>query len=176
MNLTATQITATQIEGLLDNMARQLGAHFQQRGCQDVAVVGIHSGGAWLAEALDKRLDMTTALGSLDISFYRDDFGKRGLNPNVKRTELPFEVDNRHLLLVDDVLMSGRTVRAALNELFDFGRPASVSLAVLFDVGHRELPICADVCGETLALEPHQRLQLHGPAPLRAEIVDTGTQ
>lgn len=169
-------LAATQIDSLLDRMAGQLSEYYSKRGHTEVAIVGIHSGGAWVAAELNRRLDMASALGSLDISFYRDDFGKRGLNPSVKRTELPFEVENRHLLLVDDVLMSGRTVRAALNELFDFGRPASVSLAVLFDVGRRELPICADVCGETLALEPHQRLQLHGPAPLRAEIVDTGTQ
>lgn len=167
---------ATQIDSLLDRMAEQLREHFQQHRRDRLAIVGIHSGGAWIAAELQQRLNPDWPLGSLDISFYRDDFGKRGLNPSVKRTELPFSVDEQHLLLVDDVLMSGRTVRAAMNELFDFGRPASVSLAVLFDVGRRELPIRADVCGETLALEPHQRVQLHGPAPLRAEITDTGTQ
>jgi pyrimidine operon attenuation protein/uracil phosphoribosyltransferase len=90
----------------------------------------------------------------------------------VKPSDLPFEVDGAHLLLVDDVLMTGRTIRAAMNELFDFGRPASIRLAVMFDIGHRELPIRPDICGETLALPPHQRVELAGPAPLTAEIRD----
>ena len=169
-------ITPEKIDQLLDQMADTLRSHCGALLPDQLAVVGIHSGGAWIAEALHRRLGISAPLGTLDISFYRDDFDTRGLNPRVKRTTLAFDVEGRHLLLVDDVLMSGRTVRAAMNELFDFGRPASITLAVLFDIGRRELPISADICGEGLALPPHQRVELHGPAPLRAEIVDTGTQ
>ncbi|MBF5054412.1 MAG: bifunctional pyr operon transcriptional regulator/uracil phosphoribosyltransferase PyrR [Alloalcanivorax venustensis] len=135
-------------------------------------LVGIQSGGAWVASALRARLPVEPPIGSLDVSFYRDDFDTRGLKRSVKPSDLPFEVDGAHLLLVDDVLMTGRTIRAAMNELFDFGRPASIRLAVMFDIGHRELPIRPDICGETLALPPHQRVELFGPAPLTAEIRD----
>lgn len=160
------------IRELLDGMAEHCRQHRERRRLEQINVVGIHSGGAWVAEALHQRLAPDTPLGSLDISFYRDDFTRRGLNPRVKPTKLPFEVEGRHLLLVDDVLMTGRTIRAAMNELFDFGRPASISLAVLFDVGRRELPIAPDICGESLALAVDKRVELLGPSPLTAEIVE----
>ena len=136
------------------------------------ALVGIQSGGAWVARALNGKLARPAPLGSLSVSFYRDDFDTRGLKRAVQPSDLPFDVEGAHILLVDDVLMTGRTIRAAMNELFDFGRPASIRLAVLFDIGHRQLPIRADICGETLALPPHQRVELFGPAPLTAEIRD----
>lgn len=162
----------TDIRALLDDMAENCRRHMQRRELETLDIVGIHSGGAWVAEALHQRLAPATPLGTLDISFYRDDFTRRGLNPRVKPTKLPFEVEARHLLLIDDVLMTGRTIRAAMNELFDFGRPASISLAVLFDVGRRELPINPDICGEALALAVDKRVELHGPSPLVAEIVE----
>ena len=136
-------------------------------------LVGIESGGAWIAEALNQKLGAALPLGTLNPAFYRDDFDTRGLKATVTPSKLPFEIDGQHIVLVDDVLMTGRTIRAAMNELFDFGRPASITLVVLFDIGHRELPIRADICGETLALPPHQRVELRGPAPLVAEIRDT---
>lgn len=154
----------------LDRMAADLDALQDERGHGDYCLVGIHTGGAWVAEALQARLPGPPPLGTLNISFYRDDFSRRGLHPSVQPSALPFAVDDRHLVLVDDVLMSGRTIRAAMNELFDYGRPASITLAVLFDVGRRELPISPDICGEVLALPPHQRVELRGPAPLYAEI------
>lgn len=160
------------IRQLLDAMAEDCRRHMQRRGLEALEIVGIHSGGAWVARALHQRLAPAAPLGTLDISFYRDDFTRRGLNPRVKPTKLPFEVEGRNLLLVDDVLMTGRTIRAAMNELFDFGRPASISLAVLFDIGRRELPIAADICGEGLALAVDNRVELHGPSPLVAEIVE----
>lgn len=160
------------INARLDHMAAELESLAKQQQRSDMHMVGIHSGGAWIAEALAERLG-SPPLGTLDISFYRDDFTRRGLNPKVKPTTLPFEVENQHLVLVDDVLMSGRTIRAAMNELFDFGRPASITLVTLFDIGQRELPIATDICGETLALAPHQRVELSGPAPFAAEIVTT---
>ena len=163
--------TRTDIDSHLDRMAAELKASLQRRNISDFAMVGIHSGGAWVADALQQRLGKI-ALGSLDISFYRDDFTQRGRHPNVKPSQLPFEVEGAHIVLVDDVLMTGRTIRAAMNELFDFGRPASITLVVLFDIGQRQLPISADICGETLALPPHQRVELRGPAPLAADIIE----
>lgn len=153
----------------LDDMTDDLRRLLAERERNDIKLVGIHSGGVWVTAELCSRLG-NPDMGTLDISFYRDDLGKRGLNPRVKPTDLDFEVDGAHIVLVDDVLMSGRTVRAAMNELFDFGRPASITLVVLFDIGQRELPIFPDICGETLALPPHQRVELRGPAPLSAEI------
>ena len=109
----------------------------------DAAMVGIYTGGVWLAERLHADLGLKHPLGQIDISFYRDDFDQAGLKANTKRSQIPFEVAGRHILLVDDVLYTGRTVRGAMNELFDYGRPASISLVVLADRGGRELPIGA---------------------------------
>jgi len=116
----------------------------------DTALVGIYTGGAWLAERLHAELGIVLPLGRLDISFYRDDFDKTGLHPQIKPTQIPFEVGGRHIILVDDVLYTGRTVRGAMNELFDYGRPASISLAVLIDRGGRELPVAARYTGTRL--------------------------
>ncbi|MCD8505273.1 MAG: bifunctional pyr operon transcriptional regulator/uracil phosphoribosyltransferase PyrR [Burkholderiaceae bacterium] len=110
----------------------------------DVHLVGIHSGGAWLAQRLHRDLGLPTALGTLNISFYRDDFDRIGLHPQVEPSDISFDVVGRHLVVVDDVLYTGRTIRGAMNELFDYGRPASIKLVVLIDRGQRELPICAD--------------------------------
>ena len=106
-------------------------------------------------------------MGTLDIAFYRDDFEQHGLPQRVRPSELPFTVDDRHIILIDDVLMTGRTIRAALNELFDYGRPASVTLVTLLDVDARQLPIRADILGASLALPAGQRVKLTGPAPLQ---------
>lgn len=110
------------------------------------ALIGIHSGGVWIAQRLKVLLDLPEEIGMIDVSFYRDDFAEKGLHPQVKPTTIGFDVEGRHLILVDDVLFTGRTTRAALNELFDYGRPATVSLAVLADRGERELPIAAEYC------------------------------
>ena len=112
------------------------------------AIIGIHRGGAWLAERLHADLGLSEAYGTLDISFYRDDFATTGLRNNVKSSHIPFEIEHRAIILCDDILNSGRSVRAALNEIFEFGRPASVGLAVLFDRGGRELPISAQFKGD----------------------------
>ncbi|GAP36355.1 bifunctional pyr operon transcriptional regulator/uracil phosphoribosyltransferase PyrR [Piscinibacter sakaiensis] len=123
------------------------------------ALVGIWSGGAWLAERLHRELGLDGEPGVLSSTLHRDDFGSRGL-AGADPTRLPFEIDGRHLVLIDDVLYTGRTIRAALNELFDFGRPASVRLAVLVDRGGRELPVEAAFSAARLVLPPSQRLSL----------------
>jgi pyrimidine operon attenuation protein/uracil phosphoribosyltransferase len=126
----------------------------------DTVIVGIHTGGAWVAERLHAMLQQSTPLGTLDISFYRDDFSRIGLHPQVKPSSLPFAIEGRAILLVDDVLHTGRTIRAAMNELFDYGRPAAIRLAVLVDRGGHELPIRPDFAGLTLDVPAHQNINL----------------
>ena len=134
-------------------------------------IVGIHTGGIWIAEHIHQSLKLEKPIGILDISFYRDDFSRLGLNPQVKPSNIPLDITDEHIILVDDVLHTGRTVRAALNELFDYGRPASVHLAVLVDRGGRELPVAAQVAGKTIDLPPHQHVKLTGPKPLKLEVI-----
>ncbi len=139
---------------LIEQMRPQVSA--------DTALVGIHTGGVWLAERLHQALGLKQPLGAIDVSFYRDDYGSKGLHPQPQRTEIPLHVAGAHVIIVADVLYTGRTTRAALNELFDFGRPACVELAVLVDRGGRELPIGARYCAHTLPqpLPASQSLQL----------------
>ncbi|GAA0697725.1 bifunctional pyr operon transcriptional regulator/uracil phosphoribosyltransferase PyrR [Marinobacterium maritimum] len=158
------------VDALLDKMAGETRALITQRHLNDPLMIGIRTGGVWLAERLHRQLELTSPLGILDISFYRDDFTQVGMNPRVQPTQLPCATEGRDILLVDDVIMSGRTIRAALNELFDYGRPASVSLITLLDLQRRELPIQADVIGGTLALGPDQLVKLNGPDPLTLTI------
>ncbi|MGZ5187122.1 MAG: bifunctional pyr operon transcriptional regulator/uracil phosphoribosyltransferase PyrR [Caldimonas sp.] len=123
-------------------------------------LVGIWSGGAWLAERLQRDLGLAGEPGVISSALHRDDFSQRGLSAGADRTKLPFDIEGRHIVLVDDVLYTGRTIRAAVNELYDFGRPASVRLAVLVDRGGRELPIGADCAVATVAMPASQRLRL----------------
>lgn len=154
------------VGSLLQSMAQKVTSLMQERRIGHFEIVGIRSGGVWLAKALSAELGHRGPVGELDISFYRDDFTRIGLHPRVRPSALPFATDDQHLLLVDDVLMSGRTIRAAMNELFDFGRPASITLAVLADIGQRELPVQPDILGCTLHLKEGQRVKLTGPEPL----------
>ena len=126
----------------------------------DTILVGIWSGGAWLAQRLNADLKTGRPVGTISSTLHRDDFGERGLGGVEAATELPFEIDGARILLIDDVLASGRTIRAVVNELFDYGRPASVELAVLVDRGGRELPIAPVFAAAKLTLPASQRLSL----------------
>lgn len=164
-----------QVEPLLTNLAEQITQHLAANNLTEPLLVGIHTGGYWLAQALQQKLGGDLPLGSLDISFYRDDYSKIGLNPSVRPSNLPFATQGRNLVLIDDVLMSGRTIRAAMNELFDFGRPASITLACLVDLPRRELPIQADCLGIKLNLPANERVKLSGPSPLQLNLVVSST-
>ncbi|HYA19599.1 MAG TPA: bifunctional pyr operon transcriptional regulator/uracil phosphoribosyltransferase PyrR [Burkholderiales bacterium] len=141
-------------------MVSALAAQIKPRFDSSTALIGIHTGGAWIAQKLQQQLGLNTPLGLLDISFYRDDFARIGLHPQVKPSDIPFDVEGRRIILVDDVLYTGRTVRAAMNELFDYGRPASIELAVLIDRGGRELPVFARYTGTTIELAENQNIEL----------------
>lgn len=155
----------------LQQMETALRAFLSQGGREQPLMVGIRTGGVWVARRLHSLLGLDSPLGELNINFYRDDFTRIGLHPQVQPSNLPFEIDGRHILLVDDVLHTGRTIRAALNEIFDYGRPASVALAVMVDRSGRELPIQADVVGERLELAADEHIKLTGPEPLGLQIL-----
>jgi pyrimidine operon attenuation protein/uracil phosphoribosyltransferase len=124
------------------------------------AMIGLYTGGVWLAERLHALLGIGEPLGTMDIAFYRDDYHQQGLARDPKRTQIPFSIEGRDVLLIDDVLYTGRTVRAAMNELFDYGRPERIALAVLAERGGRQLPICAQFCGARVEVPAGARLRL----------------
>ena len=137
-------------EALYLELARQIKAALPQ--LDNVAIVGIYSGGAWLADRLGVDCQIKQPVGYIDVSFYRDDYAAKGLHAEVKPSQIPFSVDGATIILVDDVLFTGRTTRAAINELFDYGRPAQILLATLVDRGGRELPYAADFVAQKLNL------------------------
>lgn len=138
---------------------RELLRGVQQLRRPDTRLVGITSGGAWLAERLQKDLGLVGEPGVISSAMHRDDYARRGLAATAQ-TRLDFDVNGAHILLLDDVLYTGRTIRAVLNELFDYGRPAAVLLAVLVDRGGRELPVQADFAAARVALPADQSLAL----------------
>jgi pyrimidine operon attenuation protein/uracil phosphoribosyltransferase len=142
---------------LLESLRRRLAAPDMQK---EPAVIGVHTGGAWIAERLHRDLELASPLGFLSSAFHRDDYGERSLPATIKATQISFPVADEHILLVDDILYTGRTIRAALNEIFDFGRPARVELAVLLDRGGRELPMQADHVGAVVPLRSHENFVL----------------
>ena len=159
-----------EINQLLDEMTDRLQLMLDQSGKTDPLLIGIHTGGYWIATHIQKRLSGNVPLGELNIAFYRDDFSRIGMHPQVSPSNLPFDVEDRHIILVDDVLHTGRTIRAAMNEIFDYGRPASITLMVLAERSGHELPIKADITGKTLALKRGEHAKLLGPEPLALEI------
>ena len=143
-----------------EKLCEQLAAELKPKLGPKSAMIGLYTGGAWLAERLHALLAMKEKLGLMDIAFYRDDYHQQGLHHDPKRTKIPFDVSGREILLVDDVLYTGRTIRAAMNELFDYGRPASITLVVLADRGGRQLPIAAQHCGAKVEVPAGMRLRL----------------
>ena len=166
-------IMIPKVDTLLDAMTESLRNMIAEHRLERPLMVGIHTGGVWIARELHERLGLEGRLGELDISFYRDDFSRIGMHPQVRPSNLPFSLDDADVILVDDVLFTGRTIRAAMNELFDFGRPASITLAVLVERSGRELPIQAAVVGAHLELGTHEQVKLSGPEPLELTLVRT---
>lgn len=167
---TITALQSPEVDALLAAMATTISEKLQARHITQPLIIGIHSGGVWVARRLHQLLNIDEPMGELDISFYRDDFTRIGMNPQVKPSQLPANIDDRHIILVDDVLHTGRTIRAALNEIFDYGRPASVCLVALVERDGRELPIQADVVGKHLNLGTGEHVKLVGPEILTLEV------
>ena len=157
------------VDTLIETLASALEEHLDRNARDAPLMVGVHTGGVWVAKKLHALLAVEAPLGTLNINFYRDDFTRIGMHPMVTPSDL-FSVDDRHVVLIDDVLHTGRTVRAALNEIFDYGRPASVTLGVLVERSGREIPVQADAIGESLHLDSHEYVKLSGPDPLTLEI------
>lgn len=158
------------IQQLLDHLEADLRAVILEREIAKPLMIGIHTGGGWIAELLHKRLEIEEPLGLMNISFYRDDFSQIGMHPQVTPSSLPVSIEGRDVLLIDDVLFTGRTIRAALNEIFDYGRPNQVVLGVLLDRGERQLPFQPDAVGGEIKLAPGEQIKLSGPEPLALSI------
>lgn len=167
MSPSQAQVDAIDIEqtlaGVIENLRNFLATNNRAEPC----CVGIHTGGVWLAHRIAAALSLPDPVGELDASLYRDDYDRKGLHAGIRPSTLPFSIDERDVILVDDILMTGRTVRAAMNLLFDYGRPASICLVTLLDAGKRELPLQADVSGSSIALPEDTRVKLEGPETLR---------
>ena len=154
------------INTLLDQLEAAIRQQTTARNLQQPLLIGIHSGGAWIAQQIHQRLGFTEPLGLLDITFYRDDFSQIGMHPKVKPSQLPPHLEGRDIILIDDVFYTGRTIRAALNEIFDYGRPNQVLLAVLIERNGRQIPLQPDCYGAQINLPEGQRIKLTGPEPL----------
>jgi pyrimidine operon attenuation protein/uracil phosphoribosyltransferase len=154
------------IATLLSTLEVNIRQHITSRNLKNPLMIGIHSGGAWIARDLHHRLGIEEPLGLLDITFYRDDFSQIGMHPKVKPSQLPPSLEGRDIILVDDVFFTGRTIRAALNEIFDYGRPNQVLLAVLIERNGRQIPLKPDCHGALIDLPEGQRIKLTGPEPL----------
>lgn len=164
-----TNIVLPDAEVLCQQLSNDVKQLIRDKNLQRPLIIGIRTGGVWVAQRLQEALGLAE-LGILDISFYRDDFDERGLATQAKSSVLPDSIEDRDIILVDDVLMSGRTIRAAMNEIFDYGRPTSIQLVTLLDIGQRQLPIQADVIGARLELATAQKIKLSGPSPLHLSI------
>jgi pyrimidine operon attenuation protein/uracil phosphoribosyltransferase len=156
-------LTARDIDRIISRMAHEI-TEKPSFSSQNTALVGIRTRGIYLANRLQNKIkaieNVTLEVGALDISFHRDDLDRRATLPQVGTTEIPFSLDGKNIILVDDVLYSGRTVRAALDELCDYGRPDRIQLAVLIDRGHRELPIRADIVGKNVPTHEQDKIQV----------------
>ncbi|MCK9637547.1 MAG: bifunctional pyr operon transcriptional regulator/uracil phosphoribosyltransferase PyrR [Methylobacter tundripaludum] len=158
------------ISELLDNLEDELKRIIDERQLVNPLMIGIRTGGVWIAEQMHQRLNISEPLGLLDISFYRDDFSQIGVNPNVKPSQLPTHIEGRDIILIDDVFYTGRTIRAAMNEIFDYGRPNQIVLAVLIERDGRQIPLSPDCVGARITLDANQRIKLTGPDPLAVHL------
>ncbi len=155
-----------EIAELLTTLENKLRQTIKERHINDPLMIGIRTGGVWVAEKMHQRLGINEPLGLLDISFYRDDFSQLGVNPDVKPSQLPAQIEGRDIILIDDVFYTGRTIRAALNEIFDYGRPNQIVLGVLIERDGKQIPVSPDCAGVTIHLDIGHRIKLTGPDPL----------
>lgn len=162
-------MTDFSVDTLINKLITELAPLFVDEENQPI-IVGIETGGYWIAQAIYEKFQPSTELGKLNITFYRDDYTKIGLHPTVKPSCLPTNIDGSTIILVDDVLHSGRTIRAAMNELFDYGRPEKIILAILIEREGRELPIQADYVAQSVKLAHNEQIKIEGPHPFKLSI------
>lgn len=162
-----------EITELLNNLEQELRQTLEQRAVENPIMIGIRTGGVWVAEIMHQRLNIEEPLGLLDSTYYRDDFAQIGIHPNAKPSFLPSNITGRDIILIDDVFCTGRTIRAAMNELFDYGRPRQIILAALIEREGKQLPITPDCRGTRLQLKSEERVKLVNP-PLSIVIEPTG--
>lgn len=155
---------------LMEQLENQLKQQLILRNIHNPVMLGIHKGGVWIAQQLHEKLAIKEPLGVMDISFYRDDFSQIGMHPQVQPSHIPVSLEGRDIILVDDVFHTGRTIRAALNEIFDFGRPHQVLLAVLIERDGRQIPLKPDCIGAAITLPAKTSIKLTGPNPLKIHI------
>jgi pyrimidine operon attenuation protein/uracil phosphoribosyltransferase len=163
---TKRKIKAAVVNGYLQQLGADLKAMLEAANISDPQFIGVQTGGVWVAQWLHEHLRVEAPLGELNIAFYRDDFSRIGVHPRVQPSKLPFDVEGRHIVLIDDIVYTGRTIRAAMNEIFDYGRPASIRLLALVDRSGRELPVQADLVGTAMSLSEGEHVKLAGPEPL----------
>ncbi len=168
--------THLDIPSLLTKLETELKVLITSRKLENPLMIGIHNGGVWVAEQLHQRLNIAEPLALMDISFYRDDFSQIGIHPKVKPSQLPAQMEGRDIILIDDVFYTGRTARAALNEIFDFGRPNQVVLGVLIERDGRQVPLQPDCAGCSITLPAGQSIKLTGPSPLGIHIQPFNTE
>lgn len=159
---------------LLNNLEAELKQIIVARQLINPLMIGIRTGGVWIAEIMHARLAINDPLGLLDVSFYRDDFSQIGVHSNAKPSHLPNNMEGRDIIVIDDVFYTGRTSRATLNEIFDYGRPRQVIFAVLIERNGKQIPITPDCVGTRLTLTDEQRITLTGPEPLAIVIEPAG--
>lgn len=143
-----------------ETLLSDISAKIKNSITTNTAIVGIHSGGVWIMERVLANIDQVLPYGTLDAALYRDDYAQRGLKRSTQPANIPFDVQNKDIILIDDIFYTGRTTRAAINELFDYGRPASITLAVLINRGGAELPIAPQIVGATIPITPQQNFKL----------------
>jgi pyrimidine operon attenuation protein/uracil phosphoribosyltransferase len=168
-------VSLPSVEPLIDKLTQALIPYFSAQPIQPI-IVGIETGGSWIAQRLHRNIAPDTELGRLNISFYRDDFTRTGLHPTVNPSSLPADIDDKTIILVDDVIHSGRTVRAGMNEIFDYGRPKKIILVSLIDRGGREIPIQPDLVGEYIDIDADSHIKLEGPETLTLSIKSANTR
>ncbi|MCX7100217.1 MAG: bifunctional pyr operon transcriptional regulator/uracil phosphoribosyltransferase PyrR [Methylobacter sp.] len=168
--IVSKRIQVLEISELLNNLEAELKDIIIQRQLSNPLMIGIRTGGVWIAEQMHARLAISEPLSLVDISFYRDDFSQIGVNPNVKPSQLPRHIEGRDIILVDDVFYTGRTIRAAMNEIFDYGRPSQIVLAVLIARDGKQIPLNPDCVGASIILNANQRIKITGPEPLGVQL------
>ena len=167
-----TEIEQLNIEDIVGSVITKLSSFKKKRNIKDPALIGIRRGGVWFGQKISSHCFPGKDFGELNIAYYRDDFQRIGLHPTVEPSELPFDIEGRDVILFDDILHTGRTIRAAMNEIFDYGRPNSILLVVLLDRGGRELPITPDICGINMELSDKYHVKIENDKSTKFKVFE----